>query len=126
MRLLGFILILGVFTGVGSDSMIANGKGKDKRKVELKVKVGEVAPAFDSINEAGKPFKSTDLVGKKIVVLFFYPSDFTANSVAQVRGFQEEIDNLSKQGAVVIGVSGDSASTHTLFKAYYKLPFTLL
>jgi thioredoxin-dependent peroxiredoxin len=128
MRSLGFFIILGVCAVVGSNSMTANGKGKDKPtpKVELKVKVGEAAPTFESTDEAGAAFKSSDVVGKKIVVLFFYPADFASNSVAEVRGFQEEIDNLNKQGAVVVGVSGDSASTHKLFKAYYKLPFALL
>lgn len=110
----------------GSDHAIAKGKGKPKPKVELKVKVGDAAPAFESVDDAGKPVKSSDLIGKKIIVLYFYPSDFTGNGVAQARGYQDEFDNLTKAGAIVVGVSGDSADTHKLFKAYYKLSFTLL
>lgn len=101
-------------------------KDKDKKKLELKVKVGDPAPEFNGIDETGQPVKSSAIVGKKTVVLFFYPSDFTGNGVAQVRGYQEEIDNLNKLGAIVLGISGDSPATHKLFKTYYKLPFTLI
>jgi peroxiredoxin Q/BCP len=116
----------------GSASAVAQGKGKGKNKkkvepnVELKVKVGDTAPAFESVDESGKPFKSSDLVGKKVVVLYFYAADFTGTGAAQARGFQEEMENLDSRGALVVGVSGDSVSTHKLFKAYYNLPFTLL
>jgi peroxiredoxin Q/BCP len=110
----------------GSPLAVAQGKDKAKKKAELKVKVGDTAPAFESVDEAGKPFKSSDVVGKKIVVLFFYPADFTGNGAAQARGYQDEMKGLDAWGALVVGVSGDSASTHKLFKTYYKLPFTLL
>jgi peroxiredoxin Q/BCP len=116
----------------GPASAVAQGKGKGKGKkkvepkVELKVKVGEAAPVFESVDESGKPFKSSNVVGKQIVVLYFYPADFTGTGAAQARGFQEEMENLNTRGVLVVGVSGDSVSTHKLFKAYYKLPFTLL
>jgi peroxiredoxin Q/BCP len=114
----------------GFPSAVAQGKGKGKdkakTKAELKVKVGDLAPAFESVDESGKPFKSNNVVGKKIVVLYFYAADFTGTGAARARGFQEEMENLNSRGALVVGVSGDSVSTHKLFKAYYKLPFTLL
>ena len=116
----------------GPASAVAQGKGKGKGKkkvepkVELKVKVGDTAPAFESVDESGKPFKSSTVIGKNIVVLYFYPADFTGTGAAQARGFQEEMETLNNRGALVVGVSGDSVSTHKLFKAYYKLPFTLL
>jgi peroxiredoxin Q/BCP len=126
MRSLGFCFVLGVLAIVGSDSVVAKGKGKDKPKpkVELKVKVGEDAPAFESLDESGKSFKSSDMVGKKVIVLYFYAADFNGNAVAEARAFQDDLDKLDK--AVLIGVSGDSPATHKLFKAYYKLGFTLL
>ncbi|MBM3994636.1 MAG: redoxin domain-containing protein [Planctomycetes bacterium] len=103
-------------------------KGKDKKKPEqtlaLKVKLGEAMPAFEGVDEGGKPVKSSDLVGKKPVVLFFFPADGTGDSVAQVLGYRDEMEKLS--GAIVIGVSGDAVMTHKLFKSYYKLPFTLV
>jgi thioredoxin-dependent peroxiredoxin len=40
-------------------------------------KVGDAAPKFDSTSDAGKPWTSSDVVGKKVVVVFFYPAAFT-------------------------------------------------
>jgi peroxiredoxin Q/BCP len=48
-----------------------------KGKAVNTLKVGDKAPKFASIDDEGKPFKSTDVVGKKAVVLFFYPAALT-------------------------------------------------
>jgi peroxiredoxin Q/BCP len=99
---------------------------KGKKKADLKVKVGDTAPAFESVDETGKSFKSSDVVGKKIVVLYFYPADFTGGCTAQACGFRDDIEKLKSKNVVVIGVSGDSVANHKLFKDDYKLPFHLL
>ncbi len=118
-----FILaILGV-AYLGSTGASAQDK---KKKAELKVKVGDTAPAFEGVDDSGKTFKSSDVIGKKIVVLYFYPADFTGGSTAQACGFRDDIEKLGSKDVVVIGVSGDSPETHKMFKAYHKLPFTLL
>ena len=109
--------------------LVINGSAaqdKVKKKVELKVKVGDKAPAFESVDESGKAFTSSDVVGKKIVVLYFYPADFTGGCTAQACGFRDEIEKLNSAGVLVVGVSGDSVSTHKLFKAHHKLNFPLL
>jgi thioredoxin-dependent peroxiredoxin len=90
------------------------------------LKVGDKAPSFQSVDENGKTWKSSDHVGKKIVVLYFYPADFTGGCTAQACGFRDSMESLAGKGLEVVGVSGDSASTHKLFKAHHKLPFTLL
>src|SRR4051812_24993785 len=81
-----------------STSAVAQDKVKDKKKevkkVDLKVKAGDPAPAFESVDENGKPFKSSDVVGKKIVVLYFYPADFTGGCTAQACGFRDDIEKL--------------------------------
>src|SRR3954462_7891230 len=118
-----FILgILGLVTG-GS---IGQDKAKEKKKVESKVKVGDKAPAFESVDESGKPFKSSDVVGKKVVVLYFYPADFTGGCTKQACGFRDDVEKLNSKGVTVIGVSGDSVATHKLFKSHHKLNFPLL
>jgi peroxiredoxin Q/BCP len=109
----------------GANVGFAQDKGKGKTKAELKVKVGDTAPTFESMDENGKTFKSSDVVGKKILVLYFYPADFTGGCTAQACGFRDDFDKLGKNVAV-IGVSGDSVATHKLFKAHHKLPFPLL
>ena len=118
----GFIVAALVLASGGADAVDA--KVKIKPKKELKVKVGDPAPAFESVDENGKPFKSSDVVGKKIVVLYFYPADFTGGCTAQACSFRDNIDSL--KGVAVFGISGDSAENHKMFKAHHKLPFTLL
>ena len=116
--------ILGALALVIGGAVDAQDKGK--KKAELKVKVGDTAPVFESVDENGKPFKSSDVVGKKIVVLYFYPADFTGGCTAQACAYRDDIEKLGSKGVVVIGVSGDSPATHALFKAHEKLPFKLL
>src|SRR5947208_15139908 len=103
---------LGLLTlGVSSPSA-AQEKGKNK------VKVGEKAPAFTSVDETGKDWNSKDHVGKKVLVLYFYPADFTGGCTSQACGYRDEIEELGTKGVEIVGVSGDAPTTHKLFKSY--------
>jgi peroxiredoxin Q/BCP len=95
----------------------------DEKKVDLKV--GDAAPAFQATDDQGATWKSADHLGKKYIVVYFYPGDFTPGCIAQAKKFRDNLNKLYDQGAEVIGVSGDSAKTHALFKEAYKLNFTL-
>jgi thioredoxin-dependent peroxiredoxin len=90
------------------------------------IKVGDKAPAFEGVDDQGKSWKSTDVVGKKIVVVYFYPADFTGGCTAQACGFRDDAKPLDDKGVVVVGVSGDSVKNHADFKKEYMLNFTLL
>jgi peroxiredoxin Q/BCP len=90
------------------------------------VKVGDAAPAFEAKSDDGKTFKSSDVVGKKIVVVYFYPADFTGGCTKQACAYRDDFKKLTDKGIEVIGVSGDSVEGHQMFKAFHKLPFTLL
>lgn len=118
-----FILgILGL-AYLGSTGVSAQDKGTKKG---VKVKVGDTAPSFEATDDTGKTFKSSDVVGKKIIVLYFYPADFTGGCTKQACSYRDDIEKLGSKGVMVVGVSGDSVDTHKLFKAHEKLPFTLL
>lgn len=90
------------------------------------LKVGDMAPTFQSTDDQGLTWKSSDHLGKKYIIVYFYPGDFTPGCTAQAKKFQENMNKLYDQGAEVIGVSGDSAKTHAMFKDAYKLTFTLV
>ncbi len=98
--------------------------GADVFAAELKV--GNAAPKFAAKDDAGKDWKSEDHVGKKVVVVYFYPADFTGGCTKQACGFRDDLDELSKQGVEVIGVSGDTVATHAAFKKHHTLNFALL
>ena len=96
----------------------------EDKKVDLKV--GDAVPEFEAKDDQGNAWKSSEHVGKKIIVLYFYPGDFTPGCIAQAQKFRDNMNRISELGAVVIGVSGDSPATHALFKQTYKLNFSLL
>lgn len=91
-----------------------------------KVGVGDSAPAFTATDDQGKGWKSTDYVGKKILVVYFYPADMTGGCTKQACGFRDDMKTLQGKNVEVIGVSGDSPRSHQLFKKEYDLNFTLL
>jgi thioredoxin-dependent peroxiredoxin len=99
-------------------------RADDEKPVDLAV--GADAPKFEATDDAGKAWKSADHVGKKVVVVYFYPGDFTPGCTAQAQKFRDNMNKISDLGAEVIGVSGDSPATHALFKQAYKLNFSLL
>src|SRR5262245_27245239 len=104
--------------------LVAAPAGADDKKVELQV--GEKAPAFNLRNEADKTWSTSDHYGKKWVVIYFYPGDFTPGCTAQANAFRDAMNKLTDLGVEVIGVSGDSVKTHEQFRKAQKLNFTLL
>lgn len=90
------------------------------------LKVGQVIPQFTLSDQDGKLFNSNDLVGKKTLVIFFYPKDYTPGCTIEVCSFRDSYEEFTELGAVVIGISSDSENTHRRFASKYKLPFKLL
>jgi peroxiredoxin Q/BCP len=90
------------------------------------LKVGDRAPAFKGLDANGNPWNSADHVGKKYVVVYFYPGDFTPGCTAQARIFRDNMNKLTDKGITVVGVSGDTVKTHQMFTKAQQLNFTLL
>jgi peroxiredoxin Q/BCP len=88
--------------------------------------VGDMAPAFSARDENNQEWKSSEHVGKGIVVVYFYPADMTGGCTKQACGFRDDLSKLKDQGVEVIGVSGDSVQNHVLFRKAHDLNFTLL
>ena len=89
------------------------------------LKIGEKAPLFVLPTGDGRMLALKDLRGKKIV-LYFYPKDNTSGCTKEACSFQENLSLLKKKGAIVIGVSADSAASHQTFAAKFDLSFPLL
>jgi peroxiredoxin Q/BCP len=98
---------------------------EDKAK-KGEVKVGDPAPAFESTDDQGNTWKSSDHVGKKILVVYFYPADLTGGCTKQACSYRDDMSKLTEKGVEVVGISGDSAKNHEVFKKAQKLNFTLL
>jgi len=100
--------------------------GLSAQEKAIDLKIGDPAPAFAATDDEGKAWKSADLVGKKHVVVYFFPADFTSGCRAQAQKFRDNVNALNEKGIIVIGISGDTVLTHSLFKKAEKLNFTLL
>src|SRR2546430_5436821 len=91
-----------------------------------KVGVGDRAPDFTLPDQTGTPVRLRDVVGRKTVVLYFYPKDQTPGCTVEARAFRDSYDAFTAAGAEVIGVSADSVASHRRLAAKQGLPFLLL
>jgi peroxiredoxin Q/BCP len=112
--------ILSLFLGL----LLASQSRANDKKIELNV--GDKAPAFEARTDAHATWDSAERFGKKWVVVYFYPGDFTPGCTAQAKAFRDAMHKLTEMGVEVVGISGDSVETHSLFKKAQKLNFTLL
>jgi len=92
---------------------------------------GEMAPDFslpwatkDSVG--GEDWFSLSAQRGKVVVLAFYPKDFTPGCTAEMRTFRDQYADLFGEEVVVVGLSADSLETHVRFAESLGLPFRLL
>lgn len=90
------------------------------------LKPGTLAPDFEATLDDGTPFRLSDERGKRIVVLYFYPKDFTPGCTAQACSFRDRYEAIRERGAVVVGVSADDEASHARFRAQHQLPFPLI
>ena len=86
---------------------------------------GDQAPDFALPDQDGKVHRLSDYAGKN-VVLYFYPKDDTPGCTKEACSFRDRHAELRAAGAVVLGVSADSTSSHQKFREKYSLPFPLL
>jgi peroxiredoxin Q/BCP len=92
----------------------------------VELKVGDEAPKFEAVDDAGKLWKSEDHVGKKFLVVYFYPKDQTPGCTKQGQCYRDAAPELKELGIEVVGVSRDTVESHQAFKDNEKLNFTLL
>jgi peroxiredoxin Q/BCP len=92
----------------------------------MAIAVGDVVPHFSAIDAKGTLFDSASVVGKKPVVLYFYPKDNTPGCTAEACSFRDQYEDFLDLGAEVIGISSDGLASHQKFTAQYQLPFLLL
>lgn len=83
----------------------------------MAVLTGKKAPEFDAIavingGEIVESFSLKQYLGKKYVIFFFYPADFTFVCPTELLAFQKKMDEFEKRDVVVVGCSTDSQYSH--------------
>jgi peroxiredoxin Q/BCP len=97
-----------------------------EQPAQSRVKVGDHAPDFTLPDQSNQMVSLKDHVGKKVVVLYFYPKDFSSGCTAEACAFRDSYDVFKEAGAEVIGVSSQSVDSHRRFALANALPFVLL
>ncbi|GAA0823106.1 thioredoxin-dependent thiol peroxidase [Clostridium tertium] len=89
------------------------------------MEIGNLAPDFTLMGSDGKEHKLSDYIGKK-VILYFYPKDNTPGCTTEACDFRDNIDKITNQNAIVLGISKDNLNSHNKFIEKFNLPFILL
>ena len=87
---------------------------------------GTKAPQFQMPDATGKKVSLRDLVGKKNLVIYFYPKDMTPGCTTEACSFRDNLDGIRRLGAQIIGISGDTSASHQKFIDKHALNFPLL
>src|SRR5437879_5692400 len=111
-------MILSAFLCLGTLALMA-------AKSQQQPEVGKAAPDFSLTSGDGSQVSLKDYKGKW-VVLYFYPKDFTSGCTLEAQNFQRDLLKYQNAGAVVLGVSVDTAQSHKDFCAKEGLNFKLL
>lgn len=88
--------------------------------------VGDDCPRVSAVDDSGEAWKIADHLGKRKIVLFFYPADMTHHCTQQVCGFQKRLKDFQAADTLVVGISGDSVRNHRLFKEKHQIEIPLL
>lgn len=89
------------------------------------MEINDKAPAFRTTDENGKEVALKDFQGKT-VVLYFYPKADTPGCTKEACGFRDTYKKIEKTGAVLAGISADTAGAQKKFQDKFSLPFMLL
>ena len=105
-------LLLGLFSG-------SKGQGKSPA-------VGDAVPLFSLKDQNDSLFNISDYIGKKILVIYFYPKDESSGCTKEACSFRDNYGAFTKAGAMVVGINSGTVDSHRKFIEHHQLPFTLL
>jgi len=92
----------------------------------MKLKVGDRAPDFALPSQSGEVVSLKDFTGRRSVILYFYPKDFTVGCTVETKSFRDNYEEFRNVGAEIIGISSDTVESHKNFASECKAPFPLL
>jgi peroxiredoxin Q/BCP len=92
----------------------------------LPLKVGDRAPRVSGHDQDGKSWSLSSQLGKRVVLLYFYPKDDTSGCTAEACSLRDNMADFKAAGVQVVGVSFDPKSSHRQFIFKYNLNFPLL
>ena len=91
-----------------------------------KIKIGSSIPAFTLPDQNGNQFDINTVLGKKNLVIYFYPKDDSPGCTQEACSFRDQFEVFKEADAMIIGISGQSVESHKEFAEKHRLSFTLL
>ena len=88
--------------------------------------VGDKAPEFTALSDDGSTWDIKKFLGRKNIVIYFYPAAMTGGCTKQACSYRDHMDDLNSADITVVGISGDKVEGLRLFKQAENLNFTLL
>jgi peroxiredoxin Q/BCP len=90
------------------------------------VEIGSRIPSFVLKDQNGQAFDIAGVLGKKNLVIYFYPKDDTPGCTREACSFRDQFERFTAADALVIGISADDVRSHRAFADKYRLTYTLL
>ena len=90
------------------------------------IKLGDIVPKFELPDQHGDIFDIEQYLGKKKLVIFFYPRDGSLNCTNQACYFRDIYEFFEEAGAEVVGISEQSVESHFEFASVNKLNYRIL
>jgi len=116
------LIAIGACLGIQTNRAVA----QDAPAQETALKQGQKAPNFILVDQNGKSFNLAKYVGKKKVVIFFYPKDESPVCTKEACAFRDAYAKYNDANALVIGINNGTVASHKAFATKEHLPFTLL
>ncbi|MGD0754876.1 MAG: peroxiredoxin [Bacteroidales bacterium] len=91
-----------------------------------KIEVGSIIPQFTLKDQNGNLFAIDSVLGKKNLVIYFYPKDESPGCTKEACYFRDQFEVFNEVNALIIGISGQSVESHKKFAEKYRLSYTLL
>lgn len=91
-----------------------------------KIQVGDKIPPFTLKDQNGNDFDICSVLGRKKLVIFFYPQDGSLNCTREACYFRDLSDVFEEADSILIGISGQSVESHKEFADKNRLKYTLL
>jgi peroxiredoxin Q/BCP len=90
------------------------------------IQISDKCPDFQLPDATGKMIQISELIGKKKLVIYFYPKDDTPGCTKEACSFRDSYEDFKNFDCEVIGISSDDEQKHAAFASRHKLPFILL
>ena len=90
------------------------------------IRVGDMIPCFSLPDQYGNMVNIINLIGKKKLVIFFYPQDGSYGCTKEACYFRDLSQTFHEAHAIILGISGQSVKSHKKFSEQYHLDYPIL